>query len=181
MHRIFLFFGLICCGSLHAQAPYSVVITEIMADPSPQVALPGNEWIELRNTGAFDIDLQGWRIAKATGQSGPMPGYILRPDSFVIICSNSSMAAMLPFGRVIAVTSFPSLNNTGDLLILRSNTGNVIHAIKYTDAWYGNELKKEGGWSLEMIDAHAPCSGAVNWKASNDVKGGTPGKVNSIE
>ncbi len=32
-----------------------------------------------------------------------------------------------------------------------------------------------------MIDTKNPCSGMNNWKASVDVKGGTPGKKNSID
>jgi hypothetical protein len=51
--------------------------------------------------------------------------------------------------------------------------------VNYSDSWYQNELKKNGGWTLEMTDTHNPCSGISNWKASVDVKGGTPGKKNS--
>jgi hypothetical protein len=141
--------------------------------------LPDIEWIELRNTTAFNIDLQGWRVGKTTGQSGPMPSLLLKPDSFVIICTGSAVAAMSAFGPAIAVTSFPSLNNTGDLLYLRSPQGSIIHSVNYSDSWYQNELKKGGGWTLEMTDTHNPCSGISNWKASVDVKGGTPGKKNS--
>ena len=160
---------------------YSVVIDELMADPTPLVGLPDVEWLELRNTTTHIIDLQGWRVGKPTGQSGPMPSYTLKPDSFVIVCTGSAVAAMSAFGPTIAVTSFPSLNNTGDILYLRSPQGVVIHSVNYTDAWYQNELKKDGGWSLEMIDTHNPCSGITNWKASVDVKGGTPGKINSAD
>lgn len=160
---------------------YDVVIDELMADPTPQVGLPDNEWIELRNTSSFAINLQGWYLADATGQSGAMPNFILEPDSFVIVCTGSSVSALTPFGKVISVTNFPSLDNDGDLISLFSPDGKSIHAVQYTSEWYQNELKKDGGWTLEMIDTKNPCSGISNWKASNDARGGTPGQKNSID
>lgn len=157
-----------------------VVIDEIMADPTPQVGLPNAEWIELKNTSSFNINLSGWRIIKGTTQSGALPNFVLQPDSFVIVCTGSATVAMAAFGQTISVISFPSLNNDEDLIYLRSNENKIISAVNYSDAWYGNELKKQGGWSLEMIDTKNPCSGATNWKASIDAKGGTPGKINSV-
>src|SRR4026207_1211232 len=106
-----------------AQNRYDVVIDEIMADPTPQISLPSNEWIELKNVSANPINLQNWRIGDATGQSGPMPNFVLQPDSFVIFCTGSAVAAMQVYGRVISVTSFPSLDNDGDHMFLKSNTG----------------------------------------------------------
>ena len=167
--------------SFYTPQQYDVVIDEIMADPTPQVGLPGNEWVELRNTSAFNINLQGWILSDLTGQTGPMPNFILQPDSFVIVCTGSAVPALLPFGKVISVTNFPSLDNDGDLISLFSTTGKTIHAVQYTSAWYQNELKKDGGWTLEMIDAKNPCGGVSNWKASIDVSGGTPGKKNSVD
>ena len=160
---------------------FDIVIDEIMADPTPQVLLPNNEWIELRNTSSTAFNLSGWRIGDATGQSGSMPVYTLLPDSFVIVCTASAVSAMSAYGPTIAVTSFPSLDNTGDVIYLRSPQNKIIHAVSYTDAWYKNELKKDGGWTLEMIDTKNPCSGFTNWKASVDVKGGTPAKKNSAD
>lgn len=175
----FIFFANVAA----AQTPnrFDVVISEIMTDPTPQIALPNNEWIELRNVSSTAFNLSGWRIADATGQSGPMPVYTLQPDSFVIVCTASAVTAMSVYGPTISVTSFPSLDNTGDVIYLKSAQNKIIHTVSYTDAWYQNELKKDGGWTLEMIDTKNPCSGYSDWKASTDLKGGTPAKKNSVD
>lgn len=164
-----------------SQNRYDVVIDEIMADPSPQVGLPNNEWIELKNITNAVINLQGWRIGDASSQSGPMPNFDLQPDSFVIVCTGSAVAAMSAFGATISVTSFPSLDNDGDQIFLKAANGSIIHAVEYSGAWYQNELKKNGGWTLEMIDTKSPCTGNSNWKASINAQGGTPGKINSVD
>ena len=163
------------------QNRYDVVIDEIMADQTPQISLPANEWIELKNVSPNPINLQNWRIGDAAGQSGPMPGFVLQPDSLVIVCTGSALAAMQVYGSAISVTSFPSLDNDGDQLFLKSNTGLTIHAVNYSSTWYQNAVKSDGGWSLEMIDTKNPCSGIDNWKASNDTKGGSPGIKNSVD
>lgn len=166
---------------LLAQNRYDIVIDEIMADPSPQIGLPNNEWIELKNTSTVPFNLQNWRIGDASSQSGPMPNFILQPDSMVIVCTGSAVAALSVFGTTIAVTSFPSLDNDGDQLFLKAANGMIIHAVSYSSSWYLNELKKEGGWTLEMIDTKSPCAGSSNWKASSNTNGGTPGKKNSVD
>jgi hypothetical protein len=165
---------------MSAQNRYDVVITEIMSDPSPSVGLPSNEWIELKNNSTSAINLQGWRIADQLGQSGEMPDYRLEANSYVIVCANSALAAMSAFGNTISVTSFPSLDNDGELLMLKNATGVTIHAIEYSTGWFQNELKKDGGWTLEMIDAGNPCNGGSNWSASINAAGGTPGSSNSV-
>ncbi len=179
---------IICPFVTVAQNRYDVVIDEIMADPTPPVSLPNNEWIELKNTTTTPINLQNWRIADASGQSGPLPNFILQPDSFVIVCTGSAAAAMAAWGTTIAVTSFPSLDNDGELLYLKAANGKTIHAIHYSTGWYKNEVKKDGGWTLEMIDTKNPCTGSLpagpagnNWKASTSIAGGTPGRKNSVD
>jgi hypothetical protein len=167
--------------SYYTAQRYDVVIDELMADPTPQVGLPNNEWIELKNTTAFPVNLSGWKIAHAVSSSGSLPNFILKPDSLVIVCAGSAVAAMSVFGTAIPVTSFPSLDNGGDQLSLKDANGKTIHALAYDISWYQNELKKEGGWTLEMIDTKNPCAGGSNWRASINNTGGTPGKKNSID
>ncbi len=159
---------------------YDVVIDELMADPTPAVQLPPYEWLEIKNNTTFTIDLQNWKLGKSTGQSNPMPAYSLAPGGYVILCAGSAAAALAAYGPVLAITGFPALNNDVDEIYLRSPQGIIVHSVNYTDAWYKNELKKDGGWTLEMKDPKNPCTGADNWAASTSVKGGTPAAQNSI-
>ena len=151
-----------------------------MADPTPQIGLPNSEWIEIRNTTATTINLTGWRIGDASGISGPMPVFNLLPDSCVVICTASAVAALQVFGNTISVTSFPSLDNNGEQLYLKAPNNRTIHAVEYSINWFNNTVKADGGWTLEMVDTKNPCSGGSNWKASTDAKGGTPGKINAV-
>ena len=162
-------------------SPYNVVIDEIMADPSPVAGLPNNEFIELRNVSLQAFNLNGWRIGDATGFATIGINFILQPDSFVVICSNSAASSLTAFGTTIGVSNFPSLDNDGDQLYLSSKEGRIIHAVNYSADWYQNAVKSQGGWTLEMIDTKNPCSGFSNWISSNDLKGGTPGKKNSAD
>lgn len=183
MKAILLLFVLfVFCKQGHTQSANrnDVLITEFMADPTPQVGLPNNEWIELQNVSNGTINLQGWKIGDASGLSGAMPVYNLKPDSFVIVCTSGALQGMSQFGSAISISNFPSLDNDGDVIYLRSVQNKTIHSINYSSKWYNNELKAEGGWSLEMIDTKNPCSGAGNWTPSINAKGGTPGKPNSV-
>lgn len=175
----FCFF--IFCSFITRAQRYDIVIDELMADPTPQVGLPNAEWVELKNTSTTPVNLQGWRIADAGGRSGPMPNFILMPDSFVIVCTGSAVPLLSPFGKTISVTSFPSLDNAGETISLFAADGTTIHAVAYSVNWYQNPVKSDGGWTLEMIDTKNPCSGFSNWKASNNASGGTPGKKNSVD
>jgi len=108
-----------------------------------------------------------------------MPAYTLHPDSAVVVCTNVAAGDMHVVSSCIAVGNFPALINAGDIITLMSPEGETIHTVEYADTWYQNELKKQGGWSLEMIDMNNPCSGIDNWLPSKNIQGGTPGKINS--
>lgn len=159
---------------------YDIVIHEIMANPSPPVGLPNANWVELRNTARFPINLQGYRLVRSTGSSGPMPAFVLQPDSMVLVATASQVPVLSAFGPTVSVTSFPTLPNAGDLLWLNDGNGALMHAVDYRQSWYQNAVKANGGWTLEMIDARNACSGAANWRASVHPSGGTPGRANSI-
>jgi len=166
--------------SFYTPQRYDLVMNELMIDPTPQVGLPNANYIELTNTSAFPINLQGYRLGRAAGISGPIGSYFISPGEYVIICTGSQIPALSPYGTTLAVTNFPTFPNTGELVWLQDPSGKIMHAVEYNITWYQNAVKAEGGWSLEMIDAKNPCAGSSNWRASNQASGGTPGRANSI-
>ena len=168
--------------STEAQDPgrYDVVLHEIFADPTPSRGLPASEFIEIRNRSGNSINLKNWSVKTGFSIGKIAVNYVLAPDSMVILCSSSAAASFQSFGQTLILSSFPSLNNDGDSLLLISASGKIIHGLVWNTSWYQNELKEEGGWSLEMKDINLPCETIYNWSASIDPKGGTPGKLNSI-
>jgi len=160
--------------------PYDLVINEIMATPSPSVGLPEYSYIEIYNRSAKVIDLTGFKLADRVS-TATISTFLLLPDSFLIICSHSGVASLSIFGTTKGVSNFPTFNKTEDDVILRDANNNIIHNIRYTDRWYGNEFKKNGGFSLEMIDPSNPCGGSENWAASTHLQGGTPASHNTVK
>lgn len=160
---------------------FDVVINEIMADPSPRVQLPEYEYIELFNRSMHDLELKNWTIT-INNTTIQLPNYKLQSGKYVLLAHSSAVNALQNNGTVLPVlTSTSILTNSGATLILKFKDGKLIHFVQYTDKWYNNTNKDDGGWSLEMIDTNNPCGAENNWTASKDPKGGTPGVVNSVK
>ncbi len=155
-----------------------VLINEIFADPSPQVGLPDKEFIEIYNNTSDYFDLNGWQITDGTG-TATMPTHTLAPNAYLILCNAVDTTLFQPFGDVLGLSGFPSLNNAGDDLELLDQLTNVIDAVSYDDSWYRDGVKEDGGYSLELINPTIPCADPSNWIGSFDASGGTPGAQNS--
>ncbi|MCC5943470.1 MAG: lamin tail domain-containing protein [Bernardetiaceae bacterium] len=161
--------------------PEQIVITEIMADPTPTVGLPNAEYVEIFNRGSTLVNLNTLWLQDAT-RSVRLPNYALAPSEYLVLCANSRVDSLLSVGvtNVRGVTSFPSLTISGKPLILRDTSGLRISKVVYSDTWYQDPEKRNGGWSLERIDPSYACGELTNWRASEDPSGGTPGRTNSI-
>ena len=156
-----------------------VVISEIMADPLPQVYLPGKEYLEITNRSDYSLNLKNWKLL-TEGQISVIPEIVLDPAEIGILCSIQDTLLFKKFGKVIGIKQFPVLNDEGKLICLTDSTGSLIHGVDYSSDWYGEELKSSGGWSIEMIDLQFPFNYDANWKSSSSVSGGTPGLLNSV-
>ena len=154
-----------------------VVITEFFPDPSPVIGLPEVEFVEIYNKSTKIFNIQGWKIGDASAEGTFGVGWLL-PGEYKVLTATANVP--LFSAQAIGVTSFPSLNNAGDDLVLKDNLGLVLDKLTYTDDWYKDEIKKAGGYTLELINPNDPCSDEDNWIASNSITGGTPGAVNSV-
>lgn len=155
-----------------------IVINEIMADPTPQVGLPDAEFIELYNNSQYPVSLNNWTLQVGSSVK-TFDALTLKADSFLILCDDGDSDLLKSFGEVYAFSSF-SLTNGGTSLSLKNDKQQVIHHVNYSDSWYKDNLKEDGGWSLEQMDASNFCGGASNWLASDAIAGGTPGATNSM-
>lgn len=155
-----------------------VLINEFFADPTPVIGLPEVEYVEIYNKSNKIFNLQDWHITDGSS-SGTIANAWLFPGDYMILCATANTPLFVPY-LTTSVTSFPSLNNAGDSVILKDNNGVYIDMLVYNSNWYHDEIKMDGGYSLELINPNDPCSNEDNWSSSNAALGGTPGQVNSI-
>jgi hypothetical protein len=156
-----------------------IVFTEIMANPNPSRGLPEYEYVEIFNRSEDTLDLAGFGFSDENSRV-LLPSYLLHPQSYATLCPAAQAPLFTPFGHVLGISNFPSLHNTGERIQLQNNQGTILHEVRYHNSWYGDNDKKNGGWSLEKIDADNVCTELHNWIASIAPSGGTPSQVNSV-
>ena len=164
--------------SLHVFAYGDVVVNEIMADPTPVVGLPEHEYVELYNTTDIAIDLTGCQIT--IGSTANALSGVLEAHHYLILCHNDAVSALSSYGQCLGFQSF-SVANTSALITITTHDGTVISQASFSSLWYHDTNKDDGGYSVEQIDPLSTCLGEVNWHASNDPTGGTPGRINSVD
>lgn len=156
-----------------------VRITELFPDPTPSRGLPDAEFIELENISNKYFSLTNWTFSD-TSTEGLLPHYTLAPGEIIILTASGDKPLFEIEPTILSPSAWPSLNNSGDSLWLRDARGVLIDALAYSDEWYMDEEKGEGGYSLEMINPELSCFDQSNWNASIAEDGGTPGKINAI-
>ena len=160
-----------------------LIITEILADETPAVGLPASEYVEIYNRSATRVlSLRGVRLLKPGGSTAavfPDTARLL-PNQYAVMCGSTRVAQFADFRiKVYGLTNFPSLSNGADQLVLRGAGGPTLFEVSYSDTWYRDPRRRDGGYSLEMLDTDRYCGGAENWQASPAPAGGTPGRPNA--
>ena len=160
--------------------PYDIVINEIMANPSNPVRLPEYEYVELYNRSEKNIELNGWTFSYGNN-TRTFPSCLFPAGGYLLLVHSAAVPDMSAYGATIPLLgSLTAIANTGQYLQLRDHEGTVISWVDFTTEWYGDPLKSNGGWSLELINPELNCSLMSNWKASSGKNGGTPGQKNSV-
>lgn len=159
--------------------PGEVIISEIMADPTPQVYLPACEYLEITSVSASPVSLEGWYLMSGSSKYY-FPPLQIAVNDYIILCHVADTNLLSKYGKTAGFKSFPALNDDGKCIVLYDKNGRMIHGVDYTPQWYCDELKSDGGWSLEISDLSYPFYYEGNWKASVAPEGGTPGKINSV-
>ncbi|MCF8361555.1 MAG: lamin tail domain-containing protein [Prolixibacteraceae bacterium] len=170
----------ICFNNFVPARHGDIVINEVMADPTPVVQLPEEEYIEVFNRSDQNISLLNWTITVRNTTRTITDSLILAPGEYLIICKNDNTESFRNYGKCYGLEGFPALLNSGAKISLHSNEQRLIDEISYDPSWHHSPEKKNGGYSLERIDANRFCAQAYNWSSSENETGGTPGHRNSI-
>lgn len=160
------------------QSYNSLVISEIMADPIPVVGLPAVEYLELYNRSGQAVSLKNWKLTIGT-RAAIFPDSAILPGEYVVLCNKINAGSFTGYGKIIPLSTF-SLPNGGSTISLYQPGNSLVFSVTYENSWWASD-KRSGGYAIEMIDTDNPCGEQNNWTVSQDIRGGTPAKINSVK
>lgn len=157
---------------------HSIVVNEIMYAPTGTEP----EWVELYNTRTDAINIKNWFVSDnlvSTKRLVTAQNTLVGPNEFVVLTRDS--AALVDIhptitSRIVNVASFPSLNNTGDAVVIYDQRAATMDSVSYQPSWGGSA----NGFSLERIDPRASSVTSGNWGSARNIARSTPGERNSL-
>jgi hypothetical protein len=158
--------------------PGTIRINEVMYAPTGTEP----EWVELFNAARNTVNVEQWQLAD---RSGGLPRTLaatptnLEPAAFILLTRDSAALRDLHpdiTGTVLWVPRLPTLNNSGDEVVLYDKNLRTMDSVCYEPSWGGSK----DGRSLERIDPWRSSTLRSNWGSSVDSTGSTPGRENSI-
>jgi hypothetical protein len=144
--------------------PGQVLINEVMANPKGLTAFPETEYVELYNLSDTSVSLEGWAFIYDEKETIIPSGYTLPPKGYAVLYRAGRDINVDKPSQAIGLEKFPAaLANTGKTLVLKDASGLQIDRFDYPAA--------KAGVSWERL--------ADSCYLSTDIRGGTPGSVNS--
>lgn len=152
--------------------PSDIVINEILYQKENENS---PEFIELFNNSENNFDLSNWTISDAADNSATLPeGTSLEAGNYVVLTDRQNFASSLSNG--IFLSGFPSLNDSGDGIILKNESGVTIDSLFYTERFGGNQ----NGISAEKKDPDGASNDPNNWNSNTSESGNSAGVENSV-
>jgi hypothetical protein len=138
------------------------------------------EWIELVNSGEERLSLRDWGLADQKDTTWIDSLIFINPGQYKVFAADSGLSSFydLEDSLVCVLKSFPTLNNTEDVIYLINPAGGWVEQTPYTEDWLEGEDWRNP--SLERIHFDLSAKLERNWGPSTDPAGATPAKVNSI-
>lgn len=145
--------------------PPEVVINEIAWMGTE--ASPSDEWLELYNNSDQTIDLEGWGIYEAAGETliEPLTGMIGPKSFYLIERGNENTVSDIPADQPPTSWSGYGLHNDGEHLQLIGNLGNIIDAIDCSQGWSAGSSSTYS--SMERINPLSSGNDPNNWATNN--------------
>ncbi|MBK7092197.1 MAG: lamin tail domain-containing protein [bacterium] len=146
-----------------------IIVTEFLADPTGELE---SEWIEIRNVSGRTIDFRGWSCGDLATQHAVELSRTLAPDEYAILAQDSAAFASF-YGdgcAIIALSSWSSLNNGGDCIVLCDEFGTISDSVSYSD----------GAGENRSIERNESAIEAASWYPSTSLSGATPCGANSV-
>jgi Lamin Tail Domain len=146
-----------------------IVINEFMYTPKS----PEPEWVEIFNLSEKIINLNKYQFADNSDTITITNHEIhFHPKEYLVIADDSSISNIYQNIENLIVTKLPTLNNSGDDLVILDSLNRVMDSLSYTPNMGG-----DNGGSLERVDAFSNSVDSYNWSESVFP---TPGAINSV-
>ncbi|MCR5453939.1 MAG: lamin tail domain-containing protein [Bacteroidales bacterium] len=164
--------------TFHQALPAEIVVNEIMVDVNPMpYSLPAKKFVELYNTSDTDFDLEGY-VFSIDDAEYDIPAVAIKADGYIILASDETTFAQ--YGECVEAFQESKLTVGGKHIALINRIGAVVDSLTYSEDFYNDKDRNSGGFSMERLDPYNNCNGTLNWHASSDLSGGTPGRKNSV-
>lgn len=155
------------CTGIETCKPFSstgMVISEIMVDPA-SVPDSAGEWIELFNTTAVPININGWTLTDGAGETHliqPGGALFVPAGGTLILGPNKNPDTNGGLRIAYAYIGF-TLENNADQIILLDKTATEVDRVEY-DIAAGFPIV--AGASMALIDPALDNNSAPSWKSS---------------
>lgn len=127
-----------------AAKPLNMSINEIHANPAGDISGDANgdgvrdsaddEFVEIYNADASSIDISGYTISDASGIKHTFPASTVIPgNSFITVFGGGTPTGISGMTQTASSGSL-SLNNTGDSVIIRNTTGDLVKSYTYSNS-----------------------------------------------